>query len=66
MCQAYEGEKNYIFAHEKWVRSKGYGAQKNGVPREENPERDHPNPSYSDKAQWWYGWDTAAAGREAW
>ena len=66
MCQAYEGERNYMLAQEEWIRRKGYDAQKAGVPRDENPGRDHSNPEYSDKHQWWMGWDTAAAGREAW
>lgn len=66
MCQAYEGERNYLFAKEKRVREKGYNAFKEGVPREANPERDHENPEYSHKRQWWFGWDTAAAGRELW
>ena len=66
MCQAFEGERNYMLAHERGIRRKGYEAQKASVPREENPESDHPNPEYSDKRQWWYGWDTAAGGRELW
>lgn len=28
MCQAYEGERNYMFARDKWMRQKGYAAQK--------------------------------------
>lgn len=66
MCQAYEGEADYLFAREKWIRQKGYDAQKAGVPRGANPEPDHENPEYSDKRQWWFGWDTAADGRAAW
>lgn len=66
MCQAYEGERDYLFVQEKWIRQKGYDAQKAGVPRDANPERDHELPDYSDKRQWWFGWDTAAAGRESW
>ena len=66
MCQAFEGESNYIHARDKHIRSRGYDAQKAGVPRAENPERDHELPEYSDKNQWWYGWDTAAEGRSKW
>lgn len=66
MCQSYEGERDYMFAREKRVRQKGYDAQKTGVPRDANPERDHAIPDYSDKRQWLLGWDTAAAGREVW
>lgn len=66
MCQAYEGERDYILGHERWMRERGYDAQKAGVPREANPERDHENPEYSDKRQWRHGWDTAAQGRELW
>lgn len=64
MCQAYEGERNYILAHEEYIRRKGYDAQKAGMPRDSNPERDHTNPEYSDKRQWWFGYDTAAKGQE--
>ncbi|MCZ2113546.1 MAG: hypothetical protein LC131_06895 [Anaerolineae bacterium] len=66
MCQAFEGEQNYLLARDKHLRQKGYDAQKAGVPRDGNPESDHENPEYSDKRQWWFGWDTAAKGREAW
>lgn len=66
MCQAYEGEHAYIMARDKAVRRRGYDAQRMGVARDANPEPDHPNPEYSDKLQWWYGWDTAAKGREPW
>ena len=30
MCQAYEGERNFILAQEQWARKKGYEAQKQG------------------------------------
>ena len=66
MCQAYEGERNYVLAQEEGIRRKGYDAQKDGVPRDANPERDHSNPEYSDKRQWWLGWDAAAKGHEPW
>lgn len=66
MCQAFEGERNYLLAHQKIVRKRGWDAQKAGIPREQNPEYDHPLKEYSDKVQWWYGWDTAAEGRDAW
>lgn len=66
MCQAYEVEHSYMLSRDRWTRKKGYDAQKAGVPREANPEQDHPNPEYSDKRQWWSGWDAAAAGRNAW
>lgn len=66
MCQAYEGERDYILGHERWMRERGYNAQKACVSREANPERDHENQEYSDKRQWWLGWDTAAAGRDPW
>jgi hypothetical protein len=66
MCQAYEGERNYLLGVDKHIRQKGYDAQKAGVPRDTNPERDHEFPEYSHKRQWWMGWDTAADGRDAW
>lgn len=66
MCQAYEGERDYLLAQDRATRRRGYEAQKAGLPRECNPERDHELPEYSDKQQWWLGWDTAAKGREAW
>jgi len=66
MCQAYEGERNYLLSRDRFIREKGFDAQKNGVPRDENPMDDHPNPYYSDKRQWWAGWDTAKAGKEVW
>lgn len=66
MCQAFEGERNSILAHEEYIRRKGYDAQKAGVPRDANPERDHTNPEYSDKRQWWFGYDTAVQGQSHW
>ena len=66
MCQAFEGESNYMRAKDKWIREKGYDAQKKGVPRDKNPESDHANQEYSDKRQWWLGWDTAAKGETKW
>ena len=66
MCQAFEGERNYIHARDKSIRSRGYDAQKAGVLRDANPEIDHSIPQYSDKNQWWNGWDTAASGRAKW
>jgi hypothetical protein len=66
MCQTFEGERNYLLAQEKRIRQKGFDAQKAGVLREANPERDHELPYYSDKRQWWLGWDTAADGRKLW
>jgi len=66
MCQAYEAEQASIFFHDKCVRSRGWNAQKEGVPREDNPEPDHPLPEYSDKRMWWQGWDTAERGEEKW
>ncbi len=66
MCQAFEGEQNFLLAMDKSTRRRGYDAQKAGIPRDDNPEQDHNNPRYSDKVQWWYGWDTAAEGREPW
>lgn len=66
MCQAYEDERDYLFARDAWVRRRGYDAQKAGIPRESNPEPDHENPEYSDQRQWWMGWDTAANGSELW
>lgn len=66
MCQAFEGEQRAMFAHDRYVRRKGWDAQKAGVPREDNQEPDHPLPDYSDKNQWWLGWDTAAKGEEPW
>lgn len=66
MCQAFEAESNYMRATDRWLREKGYNAQKLGAARDTNPESDHENPEYSHKRQWWLGWDTAAAGREKW
>ncbi len=66
MCQAFDGEKAYMFRAEKSLRKKGYDAMLMGVAREDNPDRDHELESYSDKVQWWRGWDTAAEGRELW
>lgn len=34
---------------DKWIRQKGYEAQKAGIPKSDNPERDHEIPEYSDK-----------------
>jgi hypothetical protein len=66
MCQAYEGERSYLLAQDKWVRSKGYSAHKEGVPRDANPEPDHSLKEYSRKHQWWLGWDTAELGHDQW
>lgn len=66
MCQAFAGEQSYLLVRDERTRRRGYDAHKAGVPREENPEDDHQNPEYSDKRQWWFGWDTAAEGRDAW
>jgi hypothetical protein len=66
MCQAFAGESAYMFARDKWIRRKGYDAQRAGVPREDNPELDHPNPEYSNKRQWDLGWQTAASGDKPW
>ena len=66
MCQAFEGEQRFFLACQKATRRRGYEAQKAGVPRDKNPERDHPSEEYSDKKQWWYGWDTAARRRKLW
>lgn len=66
MCQAYEGEHSYMLSRDKWIRQKGYAAQRAGVLRGDNPEQDHHDPEYSDKRQWWFGWDAASAGRDAW
>ena len=59
MCQAFEGERDYMNSRSAWIRSKGYNAQKAGIPKTDNPE-------YSDKVEWELGWETAAAGRELW
>ena len=66
MCQAFEGERDYMNSRSAWIRSKGYNAQKAGTPKTDNPESDHPIPEYSDKVEWDLGWETAAAGRELW
>lgn len=66
MCQASEGESSYLSARDKRLRLAGYNAQKAGTPREANPEPDHCNQQYSDKRQWWLGWDTAKSGQEPW
>jgi hypothetical protein len=66
MCQAAEGESDYLVARDGWIRRKGYEAQKARVPRSANPEQDHTLPAYSDKRQWYLGWDTAEAGEEVW
>ena len=61
MCQAFEGERDYMNSRSAWIRSKGYNAQKAGIPKTDNPI-----PEYSDKVEWELGWETAAAGRELW
>lgn len=66
MCQAYEGERDYMADRDAWIRSKGYDAQKAGLPKSDNPEQDHIYPEYSDKKQWDLGWDAAANGRPLW
>ena len=66
MCQAFEVERQYMRAAEETIRRRGYDAHLSGIPRSDNPEPDHPNPQYSSKLQWWYGWDTAAAGIDFW
>lgn len=66
MCQAFEGERDYMNSRSAWIRSKGYNAQKAGIPKTDNPESVHPIPEYSDKVEWGLGWETAAAGRELW
>lgn len=66
MCQAFAGEQSYLFARDRNTRERGYDAQKAGILRKDNPERDHSIPEYSDKHQWWNGWDTAADGRKVW
>lgn len=66
MCQAFAGEQSYLFARDKSTRRRGYDAQKAGIPRDKCPERDHPDPEYSDVRHWQNGWDTAAEGREPW
>ena len=66
MCQAYEGEAAGIRWHDKCVRERGYNAFLAGVALEDNPEADHPNPEYSDKRQWAFGWETAKEGRPRW
>lgn len=66
MCQAYEGELSYLIARDRSTRQRGYDAQKAGIPRADCPEREHPNPEYSDARQWLMGWDTAARGGAAW
>ena len=66
MCQAFEGERDYMNGRSAWIRSKGYNAQKAGIPKTDNPESAHPIPEYSDKVEWELGWETAAAGRELW
>ena len=66
MCQAFEAESRVIDSMDAYLRKKGYDAQKGGLPRESNPERDHSNPYYSDKRQWWIGWDLAAEGKALW
>lgn len=66
MCQAFDGEQRYMLARDKNLRQRGYNAQKSGVARDANPEPDHELPEYSDKRQWWFGWDTAAQGEETW
>jgi|JI10StandDraft_1071094.scaffolds.fasta_scaffold538175_2 hypothetical protein len=66
MCQAYEGERDYISSRDAWIRSKGYEAHKAGVSKTDNPEPGHDNPEYSDKVQWDLGWETAAKGQKLW
>ena len=66
MCQAFAGEQQYLFSVDRDTRMRGYDAQKKGIKREDNPERDHQYSEYSQKNQWWNGWDTAADGRKVW
>lgn len=66
MCQAFDGERASMLRAEKALRKKGYDSMLKGVASEDNPERDHDIESYSDKVQWWRGWDMAASGRELW
>ena len=61
MCQAFDGERDYMNNRSAWIRSKGYNAQK-----ADNPESDHPIPEYSDKVEWELCWETTAVGRELW
>ena len=51
MCQAYEGERNYMVDQAAWICSKGYNAQKAGTPKTDNPESAHPIPECSDKVE---------------
>lgn len=66
MCQAFDGERSFLLSMDRATRKRGYDAQKAGIPRDKNPEQDHELPEYSDKRQWWTGWDLANNGRSIW
>lgn len=61
MCQAYEGERDYILAHEKFMREKGHEAQKKGVPRSDAVDL-----YGEDREHWLIGWDIAARNGNLW
>ena len=66
MCQKSAGESEYMLARDKYIRSKGYKAFKEGVAREQCPELEHELEHYSDAHQWRMGWDMAKAGNTVW
>lgn len=55
-----------MLARDKYIRSKGYKAFKEGVAREQCPELEHELEHYSDAHQWRMGWDMAKAGNTVW
>ena len=64
MCQHSAGEGAYLASRDKYLREKGYKAQKEGVPKEDCPEQEHELWYYSDAYQWKMGWDLAESGQE--
>lgn len=66
MCQAFEDERIYMQSRDQNTRRRGYDAFHAGTPRDANPEPDHELEEYSDKRQWWLGWDTANYGMRFW
>lgn len=66
MCQAYDGERNWIIASHRAVRKAGWDAYHNGLQRWHNPESPHQNPEYDRKEMWYSGWDAAKSGKKFW
>lgn len=66
MCQASEGESNYLHAADKSMRSRGYNAFNERRARDSASWEQDFVIHKSDLQQWEYGWDTAAAGKPLW